>query len=219
MLVAWGQPNAADDVILDRAVEIVDPLTETVVKSNRFRPAPAPVLLLGVPDRLRSLAAANHGKPYRWGGDFSHAESVSLTMGAERVENGLHTLAGDSLAQSVVAYGGSARAGNVPGGNLFIVDPGFLCYDPVPIEIAVTVRRNEANDNAGFKLVYESSSGFKTAGGWFTIPDNQQWYTQRFRIEDPQFVNYWGYNFALESDGDRYNHYFVKSVTVTKLRP
>lgn len=219
VLVAWGQPNTSHEVIFDREVEIVDPLTEAAVKADRFRPAPAPVLILGVPDRLRNLAVANRGKPYRWGGDFAKAGSVSLTMGAERVENGLHTLAGDSLAQAVVAYGGSARAGNVPGGNLFIVDPGFLCYDPAPIEVAVTVRRNEANENAGFKLVYESTSGFKTAGGWFTIPDNQQWHTQRFRIDDPQFVNYWGYNFAFESDGDRYNHYFVKSVTVTKLRP
>ena len=105
----------------------------------------------------------------------------------------------------------------MPGGNLFIVDPGFLSYTSEPIEISVVVRRNETNDNAGFKLVYESTDGFKTAKpGWFTIPDNQQWHTIRYQIDDAQFVNYWGYNFSLVSDGNTFNKYYLQSVTVTK---
>jgi hypothetical protein len=162
-------------------------------------------------------AAANKDRPFPWDGDFSRAKSVSLTSGEQRVEQGLHTLSGDSLAKAVVAYGGSARAGNVPGGNVFIVDPEFLSYTTMPIEIEVVVRRNEANDNSGFKLVYESQTGFKTAGNWFTVPDNQQWHTQRWRIDDAQFVNYWGYNFSLVSDGDVFNRYYLQSVTVRKL--
>ncbi|MCB1079016.1 MAG: hypothetical protein KDM64_14435, partial [Verrucomicrobiae bacterium] len=151
--------------------------------------------------------------------DFSNSESVSITMGDRGEERGLHTLSGDALAEAVVAYGGSARAGSVPGGNLFVVDPGFLSYDATPIEIRVEVRRNEANDNAGFKLDYESSQGLKSAGGWYTIPDNREWHTATWRIEDPQFVNYWGYNFGLNSDGNQYNRYYIRSVTVTKLKP
>jgi polysaccharide biosynthesis protein PslG len=121
------------------------------------------------------------------------------------------------VAKAIVAYGGNARAGNVPGGNLFVVDPAFLCYDSTPIEITAVVRRNEANDNSGFKLVYESTTGFKTAGGWYTVPDNKEWHTVRWKIEDPQFVNYWGYNFSLVSDGNQYNKYYLRSITVTKL--
>jgi hypothetical protein len=49
------------------------------------------------------------------------------------------------------------------------------------------------------------------------VPDNKEWHTVKWKIEDPQFVNYWGYNFNLESDGDKYNRYFLRSVTVTKL--
>jgi hypothetical protein len=100
---------------------------------------------------------------------------------------------------------------------MFAVDPEFLSYTTTPIEIEVVVRRNEMNDNAGFKLVYESKTGFKTAGGWFTVPDNKQWHTQRWRIDDAQFVNYWGYNFSLVSDGDVFNKYYLRSVTVRKL--
>jgi hypothetical protein len=49
------------------------------------------------------------------------------------------------------------------------------------------------------------------------VPDNREWHTVRWTINDPQFVNYWGYNFALESDGNVYNKYLIQSVTVTKL--
>jgi hypothetical protein len=127
-------------------------------------------------------------------------------------------VSGEALAKAVVAYGGSARAGNLPGGNLFVVDPAFLSYSTEPIEITVVVRRNEANDNAGFNLIYESTTGLKAAKpGWYTVPDNKTWHTMRWRTDDAQFVNYWGYNFSLSSDGDKFNKYYLQSVTVTKL--
>ena len=220
VLVAWGKKGTADELHFGCEVQVVNPLTGESSLTERLTLGVAPALILGVPADLKEKAVANLGKPFLWGGDYSQAASVSLTMGAQRVEDGLHTLSGDSAARAVVAYGGSARAGSIPGGNLFIVDPGFLSYAAEPIEIAVTVRRNEANDNAGFKLVYEAetASGFKTAGSWYTVPDNRQWHTARFRIDDPRFVNNWGYNFALESDGNQYNSYLLKSVIVTKLK-
>jgi hypothetical protein len=49
-----------------------------------------------------------------------------------------------------------------------------------------------------------------------TGPESREWHTVRFRLDDPQFVNYWGYNFALESDGNTYNRYFLRSVEVRK---
>lgn len=58
--------------------------------------------------------------------------------------------------------------------------------------------------------------GFKTAGSWFTVPDNTKWHTVKWTIDDAQFVNYWGYNFALESDGNPFNKYYIQSVTVTR---
>jgi hypothetical protein len=142
---------------------------------------------------------------------------VSVEYGEHATEKGLHTRSGAHVAKAVVAYGGPARAGDVPGGNAFLVDPGFLCYDAAPIEIVAEVRRNPANDNAGFKLVYESTDGFKTAGAWYTIPDNKEWHVAKWRIDDPQFVGYWGYHFTLESDGARYDKYLIRKVTVRRL--
>ncbi len=216
VLIAWGRKGPADEVRFGKSVPIVNPLTGDTTNADTHSLTVAPVLVLGVPEALLKQARANKGLPLPWGGDFTKAKSVSITMSEQQVEKGLHTLSGEAVAQAVVAYGGSARAGNVPGGNIFIVDPSFLSYTSTPIEITAVVRRNEANDNAGFKLVYESTSGFKTAGGWYTVPDNKGWHTVTWKIDDAQFVNYWGYNFSLVSDGDKFNRYYLQSVTVTK---
>ena len=217
VLVTWARKGTPNPIAFGQAVQIVDPLTGKTTSADTYELTIAPILVIGPPADLVAKAQSNKTKPFPWGGDYTGAKSVAITMGARNVEQGLHTLSGESVAAAVVAYGGSARAGNIPGGNLFIVDPEFLSYTTTPIEITAVVRRNEANDNAGFKLVYESTSGFKTAGGWFTVPDNQAWHTVRWTLNDAQFVNYWGYNFSLESDGNKFNKYFLQSVTVTKL--
>jgi polysaccharide biosynthesis protein PslG len=217
VLAAWAPKGKPEPIDFGQEVQIVDPLTGKAVTASTHELTVAPILVLGVPEKLLTRAKANKGKPFPWGGDFSAAKSVSILFGEKTIEKGLHTASGAAVAEAVVAYGGSARAGNVPGGNLFIVDPNFLSYTATPIEITVVVRRNPANDNAGFKLIYESTSGFKNVGGWYTVPDNKKWHTVSWKINDAQFVNYWGYNFNLESDGNKFNKYYIQSVTVTKL--
>lgn len=220
VLVTWARQANAADLQFGKELEVVDPLTGQITRADKLSLSVAPVLVLDVPEATLKEARESKGKPLPWGGDYAEARSVSITMDGEGrpIEKGLHTFSGESVAGAVVAYGGSARAGNVPGGNIFIVDPQFLSYTTTPIEITAVVRRNEANDNAGFKLVYESTRGLKTAkAGWYTVPDNKEWHTVRWKIDDAQFVNYWGYNFALESDGNQYNKYYLQSVTVTKV--
>lgn len=217
VLVTWGKRGATDHISFGRVVQIVEPLTGKTSASNTYELTTAPILVLGPSADLVAKAQSNKSKPFPWGGDYANAKSVTVTMGERNVEKGLHTLSGDAVAEAIVAYGGSARAGSVPGGNVFIVDPEFLSYTTTPIEITAVVRRNEANDNAGFKLVYESTNGFKTAGDWFTVPDNKGWHTVRWKINDTQFVNMWGFNFSLDSDGNTFNKYYIQSLTVTKL--
>ena len=217
VLVAWGAPGTPTKAEFPQEVRFVDPPTGTVRVGRTVTLGVAPVFVLGAPAATIDAARANAGKPLDWGGDYSRAKEVSVEYAANATEKGLHTRSGAQVAKAVVAYGGPARAGDVPGGNAFLVDPGFLCYDAAPIEITAEVRRNPANDNAGFKLVYESTGGFKTAGTWYTIPDNKEWHIARWRIEDPQFVSYWGFNFVLESDGAQYNKYLIRKVSVRRL--
>ncbi len=216
VLATWASSLTPDKVAFGEEVRIVDPLTGKESQAATHELSVAPILVLGVPEKLVNQAKENKTKPFPWGGDYTDAKSVSVTFGAKNVEKGLHTKSAETVAKDVLAYGGSARAGGVPGGNVFMVDPNFLCYTSTPIEITVVVRRNEANDNAGFKLVYESTTGYKNLG-WYTVPDNKKWHTMKWKITDAQFVGMWGHNFSLNSDGDTYNKYAIQSVTVTKL--
>jgi hypothetical protein len=216
VLATWASSFAKDEVDFGEDVEIVDPTTGTTAQSVKYQLTLAPIFVLDVPDKLLAQAKQNKGKPIPWSGDFANAKSVSVTYGEKNVEEGLHTKSAETVAADVVGYGGNARSGSVPGGVVYTVDPSFLTYTTEPIEIAVEVRRNEANENAGFKLVYESTKGYKNTG-WYTVPDNKQWHTIKWKITDPQFVNMWGYNFSLNSDGPKFSKYYIKSVTVTKL--
>jgi hypothetical protein len=218
VLITWAPKGTTDAVDFGQPVSITDPLTGKTTQTGTTTLSEAPILVDGAPDHLVKLAAANKSKPFPWGGDYTHAKSVSVTYGTTNVEKGLHTQSAASIATDVLAYGGAARAGGVPGGNVFMVDPNFLSYTPTPIEISVVVRRNAANDPAGFKLVYESTSGYKNLG-WYTVPDNKEWHTMTWKIPDDEFVSMWGYNFSLDSDGNQYNKYDIQSVTVRKIEP
>ncbi len=214
--IAWAYRGQSAELKFPRPQPVVNSRTGDRQTVRQIQLTADPIFLIDPPAAWLDIAAANKGKPLSWQGEYQKAQSVSITLTEPGQERGLHSLSGDALAQAVVAYGGSARAGNLPGGNLFVVDPAFLSYHSRPIEITAVVRRMEGNANAGFKLVYESSSGFKTAGSWFTIPDNKQWHTVSWKIDDAQFVNYWGYNFAFESDGNTYNKFYIQSVSVRK---
>ncbi|MEC5127451.1 beta-galactosidase [Verrucomicrobiales bacterium BCK34] len=218
VMAAWARSGSPEVVEFESDVHVVDPTQSTIVRGRSVELGAAPLFVLDVPAGVIAQAKANRDKPFISGVDYAGADEISIEFGETTIERGLHTRSGAHLAEAVVAYGGSARAGNVPGGNVFFVDPAFLSYSQEPIEIEVEVRRNPENENAGFKLVYESADGFKTApDGWFTVPDNQKWHRKTWRIEDPKFVNYWGYNFILESDGPKFSNYLIRSVKVKKL--
>jgi len=216
VMIIWAPKGTQDTIDFGKQVAIVDPLTGTATQAGTYALSDAPVIVYHTPANLVTLAQDNLTKPFPWDGDYTNAKSVSVTFGETNVEKGLHTDSAASVAADVVAYGGSGRAGDIPGGNVFMVDPNFLTYTATPIEITVVVRRNPANDNAGFKLKYESTNGFKDFG-WYTVPDNKEWHTKTWKINDAQFVSMWGYNFSLDSDGNQYNKYAIQSVTVTKL--
>ncbi|MCE0483534.1 MAG: hypothetical protein LV479_04765 [Methylacidiphilales bacterium] len=216
VLVTWARKGTTDDVDFGQPVSIVDPLTGNATQSQTTTLTDNPIIVDGPSANMVKLAQDHKGKPFPWDGDYTNAQSISVTYGTTNVEKGLHTQSAESIASDVVTYGGGSRAGGIPGGTVFMVDPNFLSYTSTPIEISITVRRNAANDNAGFKLVYESTNGYKDCG-WYTVPDNKEWHTVTYKITDEQFVSMWGYNFSLDSDGNQYNKYDIQSVTVKKL--
>jgi polysaccharide biosynthesis protein PslG len=206
VMVAWAMRKAAEvPVSLGITIKPVeDAETESALTNS-------PVLVLGISPAQLRRAKLNRTKPFPWGGDYTGANSVSVNLGEGGLAQGLHVLNGDAVAADVVAYGGGARSGAAPQGMMFAVDPNFLTYTALPIEITAQVRREPNASTAKLELVYESTHGYQKPAP-YEIPDDGQWHTATWKIRDSQFVGKWAYNFRFLPGA-----YLVKTVKVTKL--
>ncbi len=216
----WAAAGTTEDVTFSDTVRVLEPVTGGVTNLSAGSPlglTNAPVVILDVPSNLIAQARSNRELAFPWGGDYTDAGSISVTMGDPNTDSGLHQFDPDGSSTPVVVYGTPARDASPSSSQQFTVDPNFLCYTPVPIQITTVTRRNAANENAGFNLKYESRTGWKNAGGWYTVPGNAQWHTHTWTITDDQFVNIWGYNFRLDSDSTTHSRYYIQRVTVTKV--
>ena len=223
VMAAWAPLHASDSITFSADVQVVNPLTGLAALLPAGMPlalTDAPVLILSVPAELLSQAQANKGSPFPWGGDYGNASSVSIQMGSENVESGLHQLNANQTSKPVIVGGGLARLSNDSDADVyqtFEVDPNFISYGTSTLSITVVARR--ATDGpAGFNVGYESATGFQhnTASGWWAIPGNDQWYTRTFTITDAEFDSKYGYNFSIHSDSPSNGAFYIQSVTVTR---
>jgi polysaccharide biosynthesis protein PslG len=216
VLVTWARPGATN--FFNFGARIVDPLSGSVIAAENASATGAPVLVVGVPPALVTRAQANRKLPLPWGGDYTGASAVTMTMGSPNVEKGLHHLSSDATSTAVTIRGDLVRDCSKGASQTFTVDPNFLSYSAETITITAVLRRQAAKDNAGFNLKYESRTGWKGADSWYTIPEDVQWHTRTWTITDPQFVGKWGFNFAFDSDGTQFSKYQIRSVTVSRDR-
>jgi hypothetical protein len=220
VLIAWAPPGITDTISFSQSVQVVDPISGGSASATSISLSNSPRLILGVPPSLLAQADANKGQPFPWGGDFSAATTVTVTMGNPNGEAGLHHGKPDVTSTAVTVPYGPARDcdkvvnGVQKGGAQFIaVDPNFLSYTTVPIEITAVVRRNASNTAASLKITYESTTGTKDTVAQ-SIPSNTQWHTLTWTITDARFVGMFGYNFYLNSASPKY---FLQSVSVKKV--
>ncbi|MBI3855397.1 MAG: hypothetical protein HY293_06875 [Planctomycetes bacterium] len=210
VLAAWAGPGVTAKVALGAKVRVVQPRSGETSESESVELTNSPLLILGAPPKLVAEAKANVGKPIPWGGDFSGAASVSWD--AATGAHGLHPV---GRAKTIAIDGKDARDISSAVGQGFTVDPNFLSYTATPIKITAVLRRN-GEKGAGFNMRYESSSGHKGTGGWYTIPAGTEWTTKTWTIKDPQFVGKWGVHFSFDSDSTQNSDYSLLSVTVSK---
>ncbi|MBC7287140.1 MAG: endo-1,4-beta-xylanase [Armatimonadetes bacterium] len=219
VMAAWARPNARDYVEMGGTVRVVDPFTGASDTEGAIWLTSQPLLILDVPDELARQASANRSRPFPWDGDYSAARSVFVLEGEPNTERGLHHLGADRTSTPAVVDQMTARDCSKGAAQAFTVDPNFLSYDHVPITVTVVVRAKAEGDRPGFNLKYESASGWKGTGAWFTIPGSDRWYTKTWTISDPEFVGKWGYHLALDSDSQTYSKYYLRFISVTKVSP
>ena len=216
VMVTWTRPGTTRVVSFGARVRMVDPLSGVEIAAEDGSLSSAASLIAGIPPALVMKALANKSRPFPWGGDYMGAKSVSVAMSSPNHEQGLHHLFCDATSRAVKIRGDLCRDCSLAGSQTFTVDPNFLSYTAETITITAVLRRQSAKENAGFNLKYESSSGWKGADGWHTIPEDVSWHTKTWTITDPEFVGKWGFNFAFDSDGTQFSKYQIKSVTVSK---
>ena len=224
VLVIWASSDQGDSVRLDGDVRVTDlARTETTVKAGEaVLLTRAPVFVTGLPARTSDEARANDDKPFPWLKDYSEAESVSCQMGAANVESGLTQLElGDGRTVLGLVDGDHVRATDRANGMFhvyFDVDDSYASVGDKELEVTIAAQRVDPTRDAGCNLVYESGTGYKNLGEWWSIPAGEGWHQHTFRIQDANFANNWGWNFRIEavaSPGD----FWVKEVTVKRQGP
>jgi hypothetical protein len=99
----------------------------------------------------------------------------------------------------------------------FRVDPQFVPFGTKDLEITIVAKRLTPDRAAGMNLTYESMKGYQgVQGGRWTIPKDDQWHENTWKLSDANFVSQWGWNFRFDANGSP-NEFLIKEVRVKKL--
>ncbi len=159
------------------------------------------------------------------GQDFSRASEVSVRLGTTNVERGLYNTPYRSRRNGAVEVvqvdGTEAVRTNAAKEIVFVyfhVDDTFLYFvdGRAMVEIAVEVRGAKAPQQLGFNLLYDAMSGYRFTP-WQWVETNDGWVTYTVRLTDANFSGTWGWDFAINAGGNRYEDLTVRTVTVRKI--
>ncbi|MDD9969671.1 MAG: hypothetical protein OXR73_25730 [Myxococcales bacterium] len=211
VLVAWTPPEIGQDVDMATEVGVIRPGYGTEMRLTGYTLTNSPVIIAGIPTQLVAEARENAGKPLLWGGDFTTAGEVSYA--GPGAELGLHPAGNRSL---ITIDGIQALDATGRGSLRFAVDPGFNSYAPARFEVEAEFR-SLTEGRAWFTLRYEAVDGWVAAGEPYDVPNDDQWHTQKWTLENTQFVGKWGYHFDFDSNLQDESAYCVRSVKLRKL--
>jgi len=222
VLVAWSAPGATNAVIFDAAVRVVDLAGKEMSLAARQEQVltSAPVFIVGLPEAIVAQAKVQAGKPFPWGNDYSQEREVSIRLGNSNVEKGINQLNPATTLPDTLANSDMCRRLNFKHGSegryaYFRVDPTFAPFGTKELEITLVARRIAADKAAGTTLLYESTAGYRSAKGGFSIPAGDDWQEYTWKVDDANFVGQWGWNFRFEATGSP-NEFLIREVRVTK---
>jgi hypothetical protein len=227
VLAAWSPAGKEYKVKFDAAVDVTDlasqqsslPAGRELVLTQR------PVFISDVPADLAKQAQTNVGKPYPWGGDYANAKVVACRLGAANTEDGLKqvnpktTVVVNDLAESFRRPDFANPALKNEGRYVYFrVDPQFVPFGTKELEITIAAKRLAPDKAAEMDLCYESAKGYRETHSRWTIPKDNQWHENTWKISDANFVGQWGWNFRFDANGSP-NEFLIKEVRMKKPDP
>ncbi len=211
VLAAWAPVDGKASLDLGDGASLVDLAgQEAKTTGGKLELTNTPVFVTNLPARWVSEAKTNAGKPFPWGGDFAKAASVVWKPGSPAGLEAINPPAAEKIGDDSCVR---VKKGT---GLSFRVNPTYAGFGDTDLEIKVVARRAVPNKDAGLQMMAEvmkTSYGYDRAG-WWTIPADDQWHENVWRLKDANFVGVWAYNFTLtEISGDM----LVKEVSVRKV--
>jgi len=100
----------------------------------------------------------------------------------------------------------------------FDVDDTFLFFNDgrFDLTVAIEVLGARAPQSVGFNLFYDSRSGYRFTP-WQWVDAREGWVTSTFRLEDANFANTAGWDFAINAGANRPEGLTVRALTVRKV--
>jgi len=224
VIVAWAPPGRTIDVTFPEFLWMMDcdGKVQNVEKNTKITLTQSPVFLRS-PDKqspLLAQARANAKNPFPWGSDYSGAREVSVRLGLEDVENGIKLVQSNTQPDQVGVE--PCRRPDFAAGDhgrymQFRANPSFAGFNDNKLDITI-VARCLPGKPTGFKISYESTTGYKDApGGWKNIPADDKWHELTWSVDDASFIGAWGWNFRTDAIGAPHEVY-VREVRVKKMR-
>ncbi len=189
----------------------------------------APVLVTGVAPALVEEARATFQQrgpllpvvpPER---DFSGAVEVSIRLGRDPAARGLSVVPTARPGPLEPVEVGGEQAARIPAGAdavflQFNVDDTYLYFNDnrFAVQVSVDVRGAPAAQSIGFNLFYDARTGYRFTP-WQWIEARDGWVTQTFRLEDANFADTLGWDFALNPGANRRVDLVIRNVTVRKV--
>ncbi|WP_029630553.1 hypothetical protein [Zavarzinella formosa] len=209
VLVAWMPSGQADKTMsFSGDVEIIDSLGRVAsLKADQpFTLTDSPVIVTGIPAEFVSLAKANTGKNFPWGGDYSKAKTVSHKPGTAEPNDGVFLIgqAGSPTVKFPDGSTGIVMKGDIEHSVRFYVHPSFASFQTKEYYVRATVRRLAAG-NVGMNLFYEVAdsqgrSPYANVGKWFGASADSGWQTHTWHVTNACFSKMWGHDFALRPE-------------------
>ena len=227
VLAAWSPADREVKATFDAATTVTD-LTgkpSSLPAGAELNLTRRPVFVSDLPANLTKQAQGNVGKPYPWGGDYADARVVSCRLAAANVEDGLKqvnpktTLVVNDPTESYRRPDfANPELKNEGRYVYFRVDPAFVPFGTKDLEVTIVAKRLAPDKEAGMDLCFESAKGYRETHVRWTIPKDDQWHENTWKVSDANFVGQWGWNFRFDANGSP-NEFLIREVRVTKPSP